>query len=207
MAIKLEKLYRKFARECSLLEYAFGFTTTASVPADSVRNQLIREMCVIRLHDTWHRFCRELILLSAGGKPITANGVRLSRSPGVNSYQDVVPALLNTYKKRRTEPAWHSPGECIDAARRLNIPNYDAVEQGLSLYFDSLAPTTQLTALRNYFAHRNRNTSQRVIDIARGLFINPIPPAFELVATLQSGITLFALWVIRLKTMARLSIQ
>ena len=208
MAVTLESTYRKFARECSLLCSAFDSAVSTNHQPECRKNQFIREMSVIRLHDAWNRFCRELILSSASRKPITASGTRLSRAPGVNSYKDVVSVLLSTYKRRKTEPAWHNPVECLDAADRLKVLNYAAISDGLSLSFSGPAPTTQLTALRNYFAHRNQVTSQSIANVAQGLLITPVPRAYELVSKIVApGTTLFSLWVIRLKTMAELSIQ
>jgi hypothetical protein len=120
-----------------------------------------------------------------------------------------MPILQRKYNKSgHWEPAWHNPTRCLDAAIKLVIPNYSTINQGLSLSFNGPAPTTQLTIVRNYFAHRNRDTSQGIANVAQGLFISPAPRAFELVSEIvQSGTTLFSLWIIRLKQMARLAIQ
>ncbi len=210
MAAMLENIYQKFNHECLWLNWVFNSDTATAGQADFFRNQITKEMCVIRLHDAWSRFCRELILSSAGSRAKTGNGIRLPRSPGVNKYSDVIPVLLSTYipPRRRPEPAWHNPTECLDAARRLKISNYSTVQTGLQLSFNGPAPTAQLTSIRNYIAHRNRNTAQGIAKVARDLFISPVPRAFELAsAIVPSGITLFSLWIIRLGTMAQLSIQ
>ena len=192
MTITLESTYRKFARECSLLCSAFDSAVNTNCQSECRGNQFIREMSVIRLHDAWNRFCRELILSSASRKPITASGTRLSRAPGVNSYKDAVTVLLSTYTRRKTEPAWHNPNECLDAANRLKVPNYTAISNGLSLSFSGPAPTVQLTAIRNYLAHRNQGTSQGMVNVAQGLLISPVPRAFELVSEIVApGTTLF----------------
>lgn len=208
MAAMLESIYERFSRECLLLDRVFNSDAATGHPAGFHRNQIAKEMCVIRLQDAWSRFCRELILSSAGSRAKTSNGIRLPRSPGVNRYGDVIPVLLRAYPNRNREPAWHSPVECVDAARRLKISNYSTVRNGLQLSFNGLAPTVQLTYVRNYIAHRNRGTAQGIAVVAQDLFISPVPRAFELASVVvQSGITLFALWVIRLRIMAQLSIQ
>ena len=208
MASELKSIYKKFDRECSLLNYIFNSTVKTNQQSDFYQNQYAREMCVVRLHDTWSRFCRELILSSAGSKPKTSNGIRLPRSPGVSKYGDVLSLVQSIYKRPNWwEPAWHNPAKCLDVATKLRIPNYSTILQGLSLSFGGPDPSEQLTVVRNYFAHRNFSTSQAIENLAQSLFISPTPRAFELVATLQSGVTLFSLWTIRLKTMAQLSIQ
>lgn len=208
MAAMLESVYEKFSRECLLLNFVFNSDADTGHPAGFFRNQITKEMCIIRLQDAWGRFCRELILSSAGSRAKTSSGIRLPRSPGVNRYGDVIPALLSTYKRRRSEPAWHSPGECLDAAERLKISNYDTVQNGLQSSFDGLAPTAQLRYVRNYIAYRNSDTARDIAVVAQDLFISPVPRAFELAsAMVSSGVTLFALWVVRLRVMAQLSIQ
>lgn len=209
MGEELQRIYKKFSKECSLLSSLFETTIVQSTVNNSsrIRDSFIREMCVIRLHDSWSRFCRELVLRSAGSRPRTVSGSRLNRSQGVKRYRDVIPVLISTYPRRRTEPAWHNPTECLDAARRLGVSNYSSISQGLSLSFNGSAPTTQLTAVRNYFAHRNLTTAAAMNSVAQGLFISPVPQPYDLVAVTQSGTTLFALWVLRLKQMAQLSVQ
>ena len=210
MSTELLDIYKKFARDCSLLTETFDSTlrTNNECHLQRIRNQFIRELCVVRLHDAWNRFCRQLIVLSAGARPRTANGVRITRAPRVRKYEEVIKILISTYHRKTTEPAWHNPTECLDAARRLRVSNYLSINQGLSLSFSGPAPTTQLTAIRNYFAHRNSSTSRRVKTMAQSMFFAGVPIASDIVASIvQSGTTLFSLWVIRLKQMAHLSIQ
>src|SRR5260370_15756449 len=64
--------------------------------------QLTAEMVVIRLHDAWARFCRELIILSAFGHTHTLSGVPLAPcSAAITSRNLVVPTLFSTYKKKK----------------------------------------------------------------------------------------------------------
>ena len=209
MTATLENIHKKFERECLLLNHVFDSIAGTGYQARFLQNHLIKEMCVIRLHDAWSKFCRELILSSAGSRPKTSSGIRLTRAPGVNKYNDALTVLQSKYNKNSSwEPIWHNPSRCLDAAKKLQVPNYDVINQGLSLSFDGQHPTAQLTAVRNYFAHRNQNTAQNIVNVARSLFINPTLRAFDLVsAIVLPGTTLFSLWIIRLKTMAQLSIQ
>ena len=209
MAATLEKIYTKFDRECLRLSRVFDSIAGTSHQAGLLQNQLIKEMCIIRLQDSWSRFCRELILSSAGSRPKTSGGVRLPHAPGIYKYSDALTMLQNKYNKRDPwEPIWHNPFRCLDAASKLQVPNYPAIHGGLSLSFNGQHPIAQLTAVRNYFAHRNQNTAQDVVNVARDLLISPPPRASDLVSTIVlPGTTLFSLWATRLKTMGQLSIQ
>ena len=169
--------------------------------------QLTCEMCVIRLHDAWARFCRELVVLSAYAQPLTAQGHRVPRTGGIKSRRDVIPALIATYPRRKTEPPWHFPRECIDAARRLSVSNNSTIASGLGLSFPQ-SPTNQLTQMRNFLAHRNTDTAQDVAQVAINLGMPNIGHPHLLVASVMPpGVPLFVLWAERLGLMAWLAIQ
>src|SRR4051812_34656847 len=81
----LQEPYRRFLQETEWLRRAAseasGALTQGPPPLSPLR--LPCEMAVVRLHDAWSRFSRELIVLSAGAKPSTAAGVKLPLAPGV----------------------------------------------------------------------------------------------------------------------------
>jgi hypothetical protein len=116
-------------------------------------------MTVIRLHDAWARFCRELIIMSAGCAPYTATGLYLHRVSGVKGRTSVIPKLISTYPKRHYEPRWHSASECIDAAQRLKIANFSTVANALGA---TSSPAEDLRHVRNFFAHRGKNTADQI---------------------------------------------
>src|ERR1035438_5535119 len=67
--------------------------------------QLACEMVVIRMHDAWARFCREIVITSAIGNTVTISGLPVSRCHvTVTDHGSAVAYLLSTYKKRRYEP-------------------------------------------------------------------------------------------------------
>src|SRR5689334_23093201 len=100
---RLARPLRRFSLESSWL--AREFAGNAKLKGDAA--QLACEMAVIRLHDAWARCCRDLVIVSACGNTTTLGGSALARSPLVNGkVGSVVPALLSTYKNRRTEPKW-----------------------------------------------------------------------------------------------------
>ena len=116
-------------------------------------------MAVIQLHDAWARFCREIVILSAGCRPVTAAGNRLSRVAGVSGRRDVIPRLLDTYTKRRFEPRWGDSGEAIDAARRLAIQNAGTFAAALGA---ANSTAEEVRRIRNFFTHRSERAARAV---------------------------------------------
>ena len=208
MRARLSLVYRRFAKQTALLEQAMVSPRRIRVQeSDGLNRQLIDEMCVIRLQDSWARFCRDLVVLSCWAERITIGGKRVARAPGILRARDVIPALISTYPKRKKEPDWHIPEECLRAARQLQIANYATVQSGLGMSFPH-SPTDQVRHLRNYFAHRNVTTAQRVQELAIDMgFTSATLPHLLVGSVLQTGISVFSLWVLRLRTMAQVAIQ
>ena len=209
MPNSLVKPYRKFLKETASLAHIIESAASALSHTWLGPEQLTCEMCVIRLHDAWAHFCRELVVLSAYAQPLTAQGQRVTRAHGIRDRQQVIPALFATYPRRRrnTEPPWHIPGKCIDAASRLNISNNSTIAIGLGQSFPQ-SPTDQLSDVRNFFAHRNVDTARDVSQIARNMGIpNVRHPHLLVVSAVPPGVPLFVLWTQRLKLMAWLAIQ
>ena len=208
MGNSLITIYRKFAKETALLEQAIESPcSTVSLQQRDFDGQLVREMCVMRLQDSWARFCRDLVIMSSWAEPMTAQGSRVAKAPRIRRARDVIPTLISTYTRRTTEPNWHIPSESIDAAQRLRITNYNTVKSGLSLSF-SHSPTEQVRCLRNYFAHRSENTAKLVQQVAMNMGIPSRTIPHSLTGSIvQTGISMFSLWVLRLRTMAWLAIQ
>ncbi len=175
--------------------------------ADPLIGRMAIEACVIRLHDAWARFCRELVVVSAYRQPLTAQGVSVTRVVGLSRRRDVIPALLSTYKKKRNEPAWAIPTFCIDAAQRLGVSNYGEINSGIGLSI-SPSPTDQLRHVRNFVAHRSEETAQNVRQVARDLRL-PIEPQAYAVASfsVKPNFTENENWAMQLRMMAGLAIQ
>lgn len=154
--------------------------------------QLACEMAIVRLHDAWTRFCRELIILSASGRTITLGGVQLKPSnPAIKSRGSVVPVLLSMYKKRRFEPKWGDAVECVDAASRLAITNLSTVSAALGAIN---SPADEIRRVRNFYAHRRKNTATNAAIVS--LFSNPRRPVvFELAGYTTGGIRLIESWI------------
>lgn len=161
----------------------------AANAARSRHEQLAAEMAVIRIYDSWARYCRELIVLCAWGNSLTLNGVVI---PAVVAKRaDVVPKLLSTYSRRKQyEPKWASATECIDAARRLTVANFGTVAAAIGA---TNSPAEEIRNVRNYFAHRRRGAAQRAM--ACNVFAGSKPIVFDLAAYKTSGETFLDSWI------------
>ncbi len=167
-----------------------------------------REMCVIRLQDAWARFCRNLIISSAGFRPVTLSGVVVPLAPGIKHVSDVIPTLLSTYPKPKPsgwEPRWHIVNQSIDAANRLRIYNYADVSSGLG---STPSPIEDINFIRNYLAHRQYKTALNLVNIKKSLRISINSKIDDIINyTIFPGISLFVKWINELRNIALISIS
>ncbi len=186
---------RGFYSEAAWLQSEFG----AAVQSRMFPNQLQCEMCVVRLHDAWARFCRELIITSALGKTLTISGVVLIRASGISTRITVIPQLMGTFRRRRNEPNWYDATDCIDAAQRLGLTNLTTIGGALG---SVNSPADSIRKVRNFYAHRGSETALKAGST--GIFSKPsAPDVFELAGFSAHGMTHFETWVLGLKTIAQ----
>ena len=202
----LRSLYARFAVESSwLIETCESAIAESGTSTRSLRRRtLLAEMTVLRLHDAWARFCRQLVVVSAGGRPLTAGGSRLALAPGITTPADVVPVLLGTYRKRKYEPRWAVPHECVDAAGRLRLANLTTVAGAIGAID---AVPDDLRVVRNFFAHRGHSGALEV----RGLSVVPATVRLAAPSVLSirvaGGITLIKSWSLTLQATAAAAVQ
>lgn len=165
---------------------------------------------IIRLHDAWARFCRELVLLSAQGKVITATGNYVPRSPVVAQRQSPLDALKSTYSSRRQswvlwEPKWFDPSETVDAAARLKIANFATVSGGIAA---TSVAINDIRACRNFLAYRNKQSNDGLDYLRHRLGVSLSTRAEELAnALVPGGASLFELWCWELLQRATNAVQ
>lgn len=202
--ISLAKQYRRFLVETAWLLESFDVARSTLHTSESGLHRLGGEMTVVRLHDAWARFCRELVVTSASCKPYTATGIQLRRAPGVKRRADAIPTLMSKYSKRKFEPRWADAAECIGAARHLQIANLSTISAAIGAIN---SPVDDLRHVRNFFAHRWKGTANKIKALS---FYNPsinlnledlvgqiVPP----------GITRMESWIIDLRLVAEAAIQ
>jgi hypothetical protein len=166
------------------------------------------EMCVIRLYDSWSRFCRSLIIASAADRPATLGGVRLGRAPGISHRQDVLPTLRATFPRGKVpwwEPHWGIALDAIDAAQRLRVVNFPQISAAFGVVG---SPADDLRRTRNFFAHRSEGTMAWVTNMMASYGLGATARARDLIRQLvPPGVTVFEQWVHRLRAIARTACQ
>lgn len=176
----------------------------ALAPHDNDLSTLAAQMSVVRLHDAWDRFCRELVVVSAAETPITASGVKLARAPNIRARTDVIPVLLRTYRNRRYEPRWASPQECIDAASRLSVSNRSIIAGAIGV---SNSPIDEIRVIRNFFVHKSLTTANEVRAIAAFGPITRLDVISLVAVAIGPGHTRMHRWISLLQSIAALAIQ
>lgn len=165
--------------------------------------RLTCEMVVIRLHDAWTRFCREVIIRSAIGNINTLGGMRLVPVVGVTDRASAIEALMNTYRKRTYEPRWGDASECLDAATRLKIGNIATVSAAIGA---TNSPAESIRHVRNFYAHRKEGSAARAITT--GCFYGAkYPDVFQLRQYTTGGVTVVASWTSGLILIATAAVQ
>ena len=200
------ELYYRFQYEISWIETEFLDAQSKLITKFREKNYqtLAAEMAVIRLYDAWARFSRNLIIQSAAGKTTSASGRLLIRAKYIKNISDVVPYLISTYKKKKYEPSWAVPSECIDAVNRLNIQNKSTI---INAFGSTNSPIEEIRLVRNFFAHRGEFSAnsirqsawwQRNIDLdAMGLLYRQT----------YGGVSVFQRWIGKLEIVAMAAIQ
>ena len=191
---------RRLKVETSWLQAEF----LRAVDAGKTRQtQLACEMVVIRLHDAWARFCRELIILSAVGRTHTLGGAPLLPcNSSMTRHNMVIPELLKTYS-RPLEPRWADATKCIQAGRNLGIRNLSTVSAALSA---ANSPAEKIRRVRNFYAHRKRGTALEAATV--GVFSKPTYPIiFELANYTTGNTRIIESWVASLILVATAAVQ
>ena len=156
LTLCLRALQREVHLLASLFESQAGFGVTSfwinSPPCAA------QSYAIVRLHDSWARFCRRLILSSADGNTLTSTGFYVPKSPIILPGQSSLDALKMTYKTNRQsrvlwEPRWHDAGDAVDAATRLQVGNLSTISAALGAAGNGVR---DLTGCRNFLAHRSK---------------------------------------------------
>lgn len=211
---RLLETYKHFASEA---QRAFtGFEAPLPVGTEFFEDCIVAhpyssEMVVLRIHDAWARFCRNLILVSAYGNPLTASGIVIQRVRGFNNQSDVLTWLRTDFHRpyQNWEPRWHIAHTSIDAAQRLGVSNFPTISSALAT---TPSPIEDMRIIRNYFAHKSRRNALDVRQIISRLVIQyQLPTNIGTNAILDSLIgpstTLLWSWIMQLHRIAYYAIQ
>lgn len=187
---------RSFKSETEWLACEFERAVAAG---SSRASQLACEMAVVRLHDSWARCCRNIVLQSACGCRTLSGGLVLPAS-GVNCETDALGKYFSSFRAGRQpiEPKWHSAKEASDAAQRIDIRNRASVVAALS---SAGSPAEAMRKVRNYYAHRTKGTVEKALST--GLFpALTIPSVYNLNNFGPGGETILRSWIRGLRLIA-----
>jgi hypothetical protein len=162
---------------------------------------------VMECASTWSGFAREYYLscallspwISGGhrvtypGRPITSErdalieAIRAAKRPGFNPGPSVK-------IKPRDEPDWLSKATLSKISGHLGFSHDTKISNALSYqstFFSHAVPT------RNFFAHRGKDSSEKVLNIAKQTYLSPVTCAEEFVNTILVGRTdtLISEWI------------
>ena len=168
-------------------------------------SQLTCEMAVIRLYDSWARFCREAVIISAYGKTKTLGGTHLVSSslPAITNKSSVIPVLISTFRKSVYEPDWDRADKCIDAGRRLAIRNLSTFSSAIGA---TNSPANEIRHVRTFYAHRRQGSCANAL--ATNYFPSLRRPiVFRLNDYTAGGDTVIESWVNRLLAIAVAAVQ
>lgn len=131
---------------------------------------------VIESMNCWVLFSRNFLISAALGAYTRNNGRVTSNFNRQSTLQDVIidaaifenPRLASSGRPTRIhprqEPTWHDPAVITRLSTALGLSNSVTVSQALSLNATFMR---DLPPIRNYFAHKNEDTAERVRQIGR----------------------------------------
>jgi hypothetical protein len=156
----------------SRLKYLYRSSGTAYTP--EVGRMLA--YIVMETMNCWVLFSRSFIVSSALGARTRNNGNVTSMFNRRSSANDVIIQATFTESPwlgrrgrptqidRRQEPAWHDPAVIMRLSSALLLSNDSTITQALSL---GATFARDLPPIRNYFAHKNEDSAERVRRIGR----------------------------------------
>lgn len=202
--MNLAARYWRFSRR--ILRIADAFNHSCGTPVDPGcrdAHRLARENATIQLQDQWSAFCRDLVFGSWRGGVVTLSGVAIQRRSGDVSDDAALRTLRATFigknkKSQYWEPKWFVPSQTLDAAKRLSIANFASVSTGVGL---TPSPLDELRAVRNYFAHRGRESSAKLAIYLRRHPSDVVAHHFMSQPTL-AGVPALVRWAAEIDTMA-----
>jgi hypothetical protein len=128
----------------------------------------------------WASFVRSYYLSCAVMQPLRESGARITIGlHGVHNADDAIAISIMTLKPRVTwgppwsrndEPAWHAPGTLVALSRAIDSSNQQEINAAFGY------PTKvflHLPSVRNFFAHRNAETADKVANVARSYRLDP----------------------------------
>ena len=151
----------------------------------TVPTAYIVERTVIQFQIEWELFVRCLILDSATGRYEDSRGRVFSKKIGRSvTREQACHELIESYRKRDTEPDWYLPVQAIRAADLLGVTNFPNIATNLGL-----TPwiIEDLRYIRNYIAHRSKQSALQLRKQGLTELSGRINPIFIVLSYGKSG--------------------
>jgi hypothetical protein len=196
---------RRFQLENLWLKEHF-LTAAARSPKDE-RALLSAEMAVIRLHDAWSRYCKELVIISALGRIHTLGGKYLNPCIAARSRKQALLSAVTAPSGKLRWIKWGDAGECIKVCARFGISNLNTVAAALGA---NNTASEEIRCVRNFFAHRGRGTYEMAMKTGR-FPASVRPDVWELaiggLPAGTTGLTTIEVWIGNLEATAEAAAQ
>jgi hypothetical protein len=206
----LDKLNRSVQRRATFLRSLVEYQTP---PVAASSDRLVAFVTIETLN-LWASFTRSFYLsCTLNARRITGSKVVLTAASFHTTADAITFAVKNlTGRKgsgpwrRRDEPTWHNPQTVLTLFTVTGASNLAVVQAGLS-YPTSLF--TMLPTARNFFAHRNEETAQKALALARALVVPTTARPTEVLCSKAPGRPQNVLsdWLDDLKNVADLMCQ
>jgi hypothetical protein len=179
------------------LLYLSGLSDTLSDPRDRTHDRAATFIS-LEISNLWQSFAREYYLSCAVRSALTSSGqpVKMSSAAFLDdedalffAIQKVAPMNLRYVRRgrripRRFEPNWADPATLVRLALFAGFSNHSTI-----LSATSFATTVfrDLPTIRNFYAHRSRETAVKVRNVSRQHYGFPIHHPNELVMLRWAG--------------------
>lgn len=157
---------------CGRLEKIRRLAALALKSSDIDKERLIGYVAIEALN-TWDNFLRAYYLsCTINCKTIT--GTKITNTIGPSSFNDAIGSSIRCLSinkhpnalglwNRRDEPKWHDIGSFLKICQNLGVSNINDIRSALST---GSKVYTDLLTIRNFYAHRNKDSEQKVMNIA-----------------------------------------
>lgn len=198
--------YRRLLKETYTIEVVYSASSaTTSKYYDLNIISFAKALSVVRLHDTWARFCREIFIMSAIGKARDLTGNIIVGVPGAANSSDVLNILWRIHPRRSNrprssywEPKWYNPTEFIRLAQYVGLSNFPTLSAAIGA---TPSPIDDLRKIRNFLVHRSESAARDA-----KMVVGNMSPMEYLEQIVSPGFPLFITWIYQLRAQCQAAV-
>ena len=186
MSAALSELYGSFVDSTNALVWRFDVPVPSCQPFEStcpMIHEYGQALLVVKLQNSWARFCRKLIEISAS-----------NNTPSVRKAANSVVCSMG-----HSNPVWHSPEFVVQVAKHLTLTNVDRI----TLHLSANLSAGRVTRVRNYIVHPGSRTESMYQEVAAAEGRPGVGVSMLLNVRFSGGGSLFEKWVKDLQRTSR----